>query len=81
LKPWQNDPETRELVDPDSIDIGFHFPGRANHFEVTGILRLKSDFTKTLLINDSGLALGLKQLGFDHRRQTVATLYCGGLAM
>jgi len=21
LKPWRNDPETRELVDPDSIDI------------------------------------------------------------
>ncbi|MEO0971325.1 MAG: hypothetical protein AAFX80_24175, partial [Cyanobacteria bacterium J06639_18] len=27
LKPWTNDPETMELVDPDSIDIGFHFPG------------------------------------------------------
>ena len=26
LKPWQNDVDTRELVDPDSIDIGFHFP-------------------------------------------------------
>jgi hypothetical protein len=27
LKPWTNDPQTRELIDPDSIDIGFHFPG------------------------------------------------------
>ncbi len=27
LKPWTNDPETREMVDPDSIDIGFPLPG------------------------------------------------------
>jgi len=27
LKPWTNDPETRQMVDPDSIDISFHFPG------------------------------------------------------
>ncbi|PPT07991.1 hypothetical protein CKA32_006747 [Geitlerinema sp. FC II] len=27
LKPWTNDPETREMLDPDSIDMSFHFPG------------------------------------------------------
>lgn len=27
LSPWANDPDTRELVDPDSIDISFNFPG------------------------------------------------------
>ena len=27
LNPWRNDPDTVDLVDPDSIDIGFHFPG------------------------------------------------------
>ncbi|MGB7413974.1 MAG: hypothetical protein WA902_07175 [Thermosynechococcaceae cyanobacterium] len=26
LKPWTNDPETREWVDPDSIDLGFNLP-------------------------------------------------------
>lgn len=30
LKPWKNDPETRELIDPDSIDIGFTFLVSAN---------------------------------------------------
>jgi hypothetical protein len=34
LKPWRNDPETRELIDPDSIDIGFHFLAGANPFRV-----------------------------------------------
>ncbi|MGK7916018.1 MAG: hypothetical protein AB4038_10810 [Prochloraceae cyanobacterium] len=32
LKPWRNDPDTRNLVDPDSIDIGFHFPGWSRRF-------------------------------------------------
>ncbi len=27
LKPWTDDVETREMLDPDSIDISFHFPG------------------------------------------------------
>jgi len=27
LSPWANDSCTRELVDPDSIDISFNFPG------------------------------------------------------
>ncbi len=38
LKPWMNDPDTRELVDPDSIDIGFHFPGWSPRFQSRSIL-------------------------------------------
>jgi hypothetical protein len=38
LKPWQNDPDTRELVDPDSIDIGFHLPGWSRKFQSRSIL-------------------------------------------
>ena len=26
LQPWTNDPTTRELVDPDSIDVAFNLP-------------------------------------------------------
>ena len=26
LSPWNNDPDTREWMDPDSIDIGFNLP-------------------------------------------------------
>ncbi len=26
LKPWTNDPDTQEWLDPDSIDIGFNLP-------------------------------------------------------
>ena len=38
LKPWANDPDTRELVDPDSIDIGFHFPGFSRSFNCRSLL-------------------------------------------
>ena len=32
LKPWTNDSDTRSLVDPDSVDIGLHFPGLSRLF-------------------------------------------------
>ncbi|NER00845.1 MAG: hypothetical protein F6K30_29825, partial [Cyanothece sp. SIO2G6] len=38
LKPWANDRDTRELVDPDSIDIGFHLPGFSHRFQSRSIL-------------------------------------------
>ncbi len=38
LKPWTNDSETRSLVDPDSIDIGFHFPGWSRKIQSRSIL-------------------------------------------
>lgn len=34
LKPWTNDRDTRELIDPESIDLGFHFPGRSRLWQV-----------------------------------------------
>ncbi len=65
LKPWANDPDTRELVDPDSIDIGFHLPGWSRRFQSRSILvqiRLHED-------GDTGQrrAIGVEVAGFDHR--------------
>lgn len=65
LKPWHDDPETRELVDPDSIDIGFHFPGISKSWRSRSILfqiRFYED-----PINYSRRAIGLEVAGFDHR--------------
>lgn len=33
LKPWSNDSETRSTLDPDSLDVGFHFPGWSPRIE------------------------------------------------
>ncbi|MBD2569421.1 hypothetical protein [Anabaena lutea] len=67
LKPWHNDPETRELVDPDSIDIGFHFPGISKSWRSRSIL-IQIRFYQDP-INQSQRAIGIEVSGFDHRGQ------------
>ncbi len=65
LKPWQNDPDTRELIDPDSIDIGFHFPGISRSWRVRSLLfqiRLYQD-----PIHNLRRVIGVEVAGFDHR--------------
>lgn len=65
LKPWANDPDTRELVDPDSIDIGFHLPGFSRLFQSRSILlqiRLYED-----PLTGKRRAIGAEVAGFDHR--------------
>lgn len=65
LKPWANDADTRELVDPDSIDIGFHFPGFSRLFQSRSLL-------VQIRFHEDGLtqarrAIGIEVAGFDHR--------------
>lgn len=64
LKPWHNDPETRELVDPDSIDIGFHFPGISKSWRCRSIL-IQIRFYQDP-INNHRRAIGVEAAGFDH---------------
>lgn len=64
LKPWQNDPNTLELVDPDSIDIGFHFPGWSRRFQSNCIL-VQIRFYKDPLEEEEKL-IGLETCGFSH---------------
>lgn len=64
LKPWANDPDTRELVDPDSIDIGFHFPGWSRLAQSRSILaqiRLHDD-----PLTGARRAIGLEVAGFTN---------------
>ncbi|UBF25807.1 hypothetical protein K9N68_30385 [Kovacikia minuta CCNUW1] len=65
LKPWANDPDTRELVDPDSIDIGFHFPGFSRSLQSRSIL-LQIRFHQDPVTGDRH-AVGIEAVGFSHR--------------
>ena len=67
LKPWMNDPDTRELVDPDSIDIGFHFPGRSRLLQSRSIL-IQIRFYEDPLLGDRR-AIGVEAAGYDHAGQ------------
>jgi len=65
LNPWRNDPDTRELVDPDSIDIGFHFPGWSRRFQSRSIL-VQIRFYQDPLEGYQRL-IGLEMAGFNHQ--------------
>ncbi|MBW4522894.1 MAG: hypothetical protein KME16_24920 [Scytolyngbya sp. HA4215-MV1] len=65
LKPWANDPDTRELVDPNSIDISFNFPGRSRLFQSRCILILIRFHRDTL--SNAHRAVGMEVAGFDHQ--------------
>ncbi|MBW4661452.1 MAG: hypothetical protein KME15_22500 [Drouetiella hepatica Uher 2000/2452] len=67
LKPWANDPDTREQTDPDSIDIGFHLPGWSRSIQSRSILvqiRFYSDSVEDAAA--SRRAIGLEVAGFTH---------------
>jgi hypothetical protein len=69
LKPWANDPGTRALVDPDSIDIGFHLPGWSPRFQSRSILlqiRLHDLLQGDDLTIPSHRAIGVEVVGFTH---------------
>jgi hypothetical protein len=65
LKPWANDPDTRQLVDPDSIDIGFHLPGFSRSFQSRSIL-VQIRFHADPVTATRGV-IGIEVAGFDHR--------------
>ncbi|WP_373535849.1 hypothetical protein [Microcoleus sp.] len=67
LKPWMNDRDTRELVDPDSIDIGFHFPGRSRYLQSRSIL-IQIRFYQDP-VEGSRRAIGVEAAGYDHSGQ------------
>ncbi|NJL83790.1 MAG: hypothetical protein HC890_14220 [Chloroflexaceae bacterium] len=64
LKPWRNDPDTQDLVDPDSIDIGFHFPGWSRRFQSRSIL-VQIRFHEDPL--ESRRLIGIETAGFNHQ--------------
>ena len=67
LKPWCNDSATRDLIDPDSVDIGFHFPGVSRLFQCRSFLiqiRLHKDID-----SEHPRVIGLDVAGFDHQGQ------------
>ncbi|MEB3293692.1 MAG: hypothetical protein VKJ24_11075 [Synechococcales bacterium] len=87
LKPWRNDPDTRNHTDPDSIDIGFHFPGWSRRYQSRSILlqiRLY-DEREEEPGSQAKRAIGVELAGFTHtgqqwRLSTVEQWRCSGVA-
>jgi hypothetical protein len=65
LKPWLNNSATRRLLDPDSIDVSFHFPGVSWRLKVRSILfqiRLYQD-----PVDGDLRAIGIEASGHDFK--------------
>jgi hypothetical protein len=63
LQPWSKDRDTQELVDPDSIDLSFHFPGWSPRWQSRSVLvqiRFYHD-----PIEDNRRFIGLEIAGVD----------------
>lgn len=67
LNPWADDPETQDLIDPHSVDIGFHFPGVSRPFQCRSLL-IQIRFHQDLETHQLRV-IGLEVGGFDHRGQ------------
>jgi hypothetical protein len=62
LSPWANDFCTRELLDPDSIDISFNFPGvNKNITSRSVLLQIRFHEDKLIGIESSGFGYQGKQ--------------------
>jgi hypothetical protein len=64
LKPWANDAGTRDLVDPDSIDIGFHLPGWSRRLQSRSMLVQIRFYQDS--VTQARRAIGLEVVGFTH---------------
>ena len=65
LKPWTKESDTRSLVDPDSVDIGLHFPGLSRLFHCRSFLvqiRFHDDADSC-----TKRVIGIEVGGYDHR--------------
>lgn len=67
LKPWKDDYDTRKIVDPDSIDIGFHFPGWSPRLQSRSLL-VQIRFYRDIIEAELKL-IGIEIIGFNHQGQ------------
>jgi hypothetical protein len=74
LKPWAEDIDTQELVDPDSIDFSFHFPGWSRRWQSRSVLfqlRFAPDPNASeeerQIPTSARKFIGLEVAGFDYR--------------
>jgi hypothetical protein len=71
LKPWLNSSDIWDLLDPNSLDLGFHFPGISRLMQARSILfqirlhQFPHEEQGTVLVK----AVGIDALGYNYRGQ------------
>ncbi len=58
LSPWQDDPQTREWTEPESLDLSFHFPGWSSRLQCSSLL-MQLQFSQSSLDQEAPRLLGV----------------------
>ena len=75
LSPWQDDPQTREWIEPESLDLSFHFPGWSSRLQCSSLL-MQLQFSQSSLDQESPQLLGvlIRGMTFDGERWRLLTV-------
>jgi hypothetical protein len=74
LRPWANDPDTRELVDPDSIDLAFHLPGWSRRCQARSLLLQIRLFQDPLSQEQRAIGVEAVGLSFQGEQWRLSTI-------
>ncbi|MFL0729558.1 MAG: hypothetical protein AB8B37_07475 [Prochlorococcus sp.] len=65
LSPWQDDPQTREWIEPESLDLSSHFPGWSSRLQCSSFL-IQLQFSASSLDQESPRLLGVLIRGMNY---------------
>ena len=77
LSPWRDDPQTRDWLEEETLDLSFHFPGWSPRLECRSLLlqlRLKRPATSHSQTAPELLGVLMRGMTFDGERWRMATM-------
>ena len=77
LSPWRDDPQTRDWLEEETLDLSFHFPGWSPRLECRSLLlqlRLKRPATLHSQTAPELLGVLMRGMTFDGERWRMATM-------
>ena len=77
LSPWRDDPQTRDWLEEETLDLSFHFPGWSPRLECRSLLlqlRMKRPATPHSQTAPELLGVLMRGMTFDGERWRMATM-------
>lgn len=77
LRPWRDDPQTRDWLETETLDLAFHFPGWSPRLECRSLLlqlRLKPAAIGNPQTSPELLGVLMRGMTFDGERWRMATM-------
>jgi hypothetical protein len=74
LKPWRDDPQTRQWSEPESLDLSFHFPGWSPRLQCRSLLIQLRFCAESAEAQPSLLGVLMRGMTYDGERWRLATV-------